>query len=219
MSFLLRDLSFQARRRHAFRILKLCCLVVTLPQNMPPVLTMDLMGSSVSAGAFDLCLRLVQTYVLSNELSNQAFFSKQTLDTVRIAVADAGVFFVTPSFDVWKDFGGPRHNEFLTRICSSYHKLLVERRKACESYYVKCNKTNRQSQIERGRGDAAAGIFASATLGSKEGETEAAKKSIKKSSVKRGSSSKSSTTNKPSSSMKKQKSDTDDDLGLVHRLR
>ena len=98
------------------------------------------------------------------------------MDTVRSAVADAGVFFVMPNFDKWKDFCGPRPHEFVTRIRSGYHKLLVERRKACESYYVSCNKANRQTQIERGRGDASvAGSSASATLGDKEGGTEAAK--------------------------------------------
>ena len=59
ISFLLRDFRLQARR-HFFRIFKLCCLVVALQRKMSPAVTIDL---NCSAGAFDLCRRLVQTYV------------------------------------------------------------------------------------------------------------------------------------------------------------
>ena len=85
----------------------------------------------------------------------------QTLDAVRKAAADAGSFFGTPNFDVWKNFCGPRPNEFVTPLRSSFHKLVLERRKACENYYIGCNKANRQTQIKRSREDtAAAGISA-----------------------------------------------------------
>ena len=133
----------------------------------------------------------MQTQVLSAGYSIQAFFLAQTLDTVRSAVADAGAFFVTPNFDVWKDFCGPCPDLFVTRVRSGYHKLLIERRNGCESNYVSCSKANRQTLIARGRGDAAAGSSTCATLGNKDGETEAAKNAIKKRSVKRGSSIKS----------------------------
>ena len=64
LSISLQDFSSQARR-HVFRTIKLCCLVVAIPRNIPPAVAIDLSGSALNAGAFDLCLRLVQTFLLS----------------------------------------------------------------------------------------------------------------------------------------------------------
>ena len=58
MSFLLRNFSFQARF-HAFCIFKFCCLVIALSQNLPAV-TIDIKGSAIDSGVFDLCLLVVR---------------------------------------------------------------------------------------------------------------------------------------------------------------
>ena len=98
---LLRDFSFRARPE-VCRVLKLCCLVVGLPRVNYPQVTFDLSGSLLSKTAFECCLRLVQSCELSAGYEHQLFFTDVTLDAVRCAIADAGVFYVSPGYDIWK---------------------------------------------------------------------------------------------------------------------
>ena len=151
--------------------------------------------------------------------SNQAFFSVQFLDSVSKATIDAGTFFVTPNFDVWKNFPGSRPNEFVSLLRSYYHKFVLERRKACEGCYIDCNKDYRQTQKARSRRDAAAGRLASAMLIDKDARSETAKSVTRKNSVKRGNGSIGSSTSKSSLSKKKQKPYEMCDPDVVHRIK
>ena len=75
------------------------------------------------------------------------FFTEFTLDAVRDAIASAGVFFVTPGYDVWKDVCDPGVASFVSLSRKAYSTYLLERRKSYEHHYVECNKANRLASV------------------------------------------------------------------------
>ena len=129
IQYLLRDFSFQARPE-VCRVLKLCCLVVGLPRSLYPQMSFDLSGSSLGEAAFQCCLRKVQTYVLNAGYEHQLFFTDLTPDAVRNAIADAGVFYVTPGFDIWKNYCDPVVESFVADYQKLYCSFVLERRKS-----------------------------------------------------------------------------------------
>ena len=142
VEYLHRDFSFRARPE-VCRVLKLCCLVAGLPHVSYPRVTFDLSGSSLSEAAFECCLRLVQFCVLSAGYEHQLFFTDVILDAVRCAIADAGVFYVNPGYDVWKNYCDPTLDSFIAGYQKLYCSYLLGRREASEKYYVDSNKANR----------------------------------------------------------------------------
>ena len=146
---LLRDFSFHARPE-VCRVLKLCCLVIGLPRVVYPQVSFNLSGSSFSESAFQCCLRLVQSYVMSAGYEHQSFFTDSTLDAVRSAIADAGVFQVTPGYDIWKIYGDPVVESFIADYQKLYCSFLLERRESSERYYVECSKANRLARVNVG---------------------------------------------------------------------
>ena len=91
--YLVRDFNFQARV-HLFRVFRLCCLIVGMPESVHPSVSMNLSGCAFSAETLRDCFLLVQSYILSWGYSHQSFFVENTLDAVHEAVANAGTFYV-----------------------------------------------------------------------------------------------------------------------------
>ena len=149
VKYLLRDFSFRARPE-VCRVLKFCYLVVGLPHVSYSRVTFDLSGSPLSEAAFECCLRLVQSCVLSASYEHQLFFTDVTLDAVRCAIADAGVFYVTPGYDVWKNYCDLAVDSFIAGYQKLYCSFLLGRRKASEKYYVDSNKANRLARVNAG---------------------------------------------------------------------
>ena len=147
--YLVRDFSFQARV-HLFRVFKLCCLIVGMPESVPPPVVIDLSGCALDARAFRDCLLLVQSYILSWGYSHKAFFVDSTLDAVRGAVDTAGVFYVSPDFDLWSGLSSEGLEEFLTQYRSYYREFLLEQQKSFECRYIGLNKMNRESRSRQG---------------------------------------------------------------------
>ena len=146
VQYLLRDFSFQARH-HVCRVLKLCCLVMGSSCGVQPQVSLDLGGSKIGEEIFQDCLRLVQSYVLSPGYFPRLFFTESTLGAVRDAIASAGVFFVTPGYDVWKDVCDPGVASFVSLGRKAYGTFLLERRKSYEHHFVECNKANRLARV------------------------------------------------------------------------
>ena len=71
--YLVRDFSFQARA-HLFRAFKLCCLIIGVPERVPPSVVIDLSGCAFSMEAFRECLLLVQSYIFSWGPAHQSYF-------------------------------------------------------------------------------------------------------------------------------------------------
>ena len=114
-----------------------------MPESVPPPVTMDLSVCAFDAGAFRDCLLLVQSYILSWGYSHYSFFVDSTLDAVREAVDTAGVFYVSPDFDLWSGLSGEGLEEFLTQYRPYYREFLLEHRNSFECRYVSLNKMNR----------------------------------------------------------------------------
>ena len=106
-----------------------------------------LSGSSLGEGAFQCCLLLVQSYVLSAGYEQQLFFTDVTLDAVRCAITDAGVFFVTPGYYIWKSYCDPVVDSFITDYQKLYCLYLLGRRKSSDKYQMDSNKTNRLVRV------------------------------------------------------------------------
>ena len=151
MAFLLGDYSFQSRH-NVLRIFKLCCLIVSSGRSRYPSVLLELPGSALDQKAVDNCVRMVQSYVLSPGYVPKLFFTDLTLDAVRSAVEDAGVFYVTGDFDVWKNVCGSGFAAFLSTVSASFSKVLSRRREAEEKEYTEWNRANRQTQIDRRAG-------------------------------------------------------------------
>ena len=148
VEYLLGDFSFQSRER-LMRIFKLCCLTIETLDVVYPSVSISLSGSSLREDALQNCIKLVQSYVLSPGYCHQRFFTGQTMDAVRAAVDEAGVFLVCGEINLWKDFVGPTYDSFVSSHNESCHKLLLQRRKEYEAHYVDCNKTNRLARMDQ----------------------------------------------------------------------
>ena len=148
VSWLLRDFGFQARV-HACRVLKLCVLITGRPRECYPSVTFDLSGSRLAERKFRECLLLVQSYVLSPGYAHKCFFTDPTLDAVEEAIADAGVFYVAPNFDLWAEFCGGIAEAFASRYRNLYDTFLLERRQSFESHYIDLNKSNRLARAQQ----------------------------------------------------------------------
>ena len=72
----------------------MCCLAVRTLDVSYPSVSISLSGSSLVESAMQNCIKLIQSDVLSEGYSHQAFFTGQTMEVVRAAVDEAGVFFV-----------------------------------------------------------------------------------------------------------------------------
>ena len=131
MAFLLGDCSFQSRH-NVLRIFKLCCLIVSSGRSRYPSVLLELPGSALDQKAVDNCVRMVQSYVLSPGYVPKLFFTDLRLDAVRSAVEDAGVFYVTGDFDVWKNVCSSGFAAFVPAVSTSFSKVLSRRREAEE---------------------------------------------------------------------------------------
>ena len=76
-------------------------------------------------------------------------FTCQTLDAVRSAVDQAGVFFVCGEINLWRDFVGPTYDSFVAAQRDLCVRLLLQRRKQYECHYIECNKLNRLARNEQ----------------------------------------------------------------------
>ena len=151
MEYLVQDFSFQSRTR-LLRIFKLCCLAIKTPDVVYPSVSISLSGRTLWEDALQNCIKLVQSYVLSQDNSNQCFFTGQTMDAVRAAVDQSGVSFVCGEIDLWKDFVGPTYTSFVSSQRDLCNSLLLQRRKEYEIHYIECNKINRLAQVEQSAG-------------------------------------------------------------------
>ena len=114
-----------------------------------PYVSISLSGKTSREDALRNCIRLVQSYVLSRGYNYRRFFTGQTMDAVRAAVDQSGVFFVCSEIDLWKGFVGPTYTSFVSvqrDLCSS---LLLQRPREYEIHYIECIKVNRLARIEQ----------------------------------------------------------------------
>ena len=101
--YLLRDLGFLSRHQ-LLRVFKLCCVVAEVPSSHSLAVSLDLAGFALDAECFQTCVQLVQSYILSVGCSHKPFSTDQALIVVKKAISNAGVFFGTSDFNMWKDF-------------------------------------------------------------------------------------------------------------------
>ena len=104
-------------------------------------------GCKISEGAIEDCLRLVQSYVSIPGFCPQSFFTESTLGAVRSTIDSAGIFVVTPAYDVWKDDCDSGVDSFVVQCRTSYDEYLSKRRKSYEQHYVDYNRMNRLSRV------------------------------------------------------------------------
>ena len=149
IEYLMQDFSFQSRI-HLLRVFKLCCLAVRTLDVCYPSVSISLSGSSLVESAMQYCIKLIQSYILSEGYSHQAFFTGQTMEAVRAAVDEAGVFFVCGEINLWKDFVGATYSSFVSAQRNLCLKLVLQRRKEYESHYIECNKINRLARLDQG---------------------------------------------------------------------
>ena len=95
------------------------------------------------------CIKLIQSYVLSEGYSHQAFFTGQTMEAVRGAVDEAGFFFVCGEINLWKDFVGATYSSFVSAQRDLCLKLVLQRQKEYECHYIDCNKINRSARLDQ----------------------------------------------------------------------
>ena len=107
----------------------------------------------------------MQSYVLSLGIVHVCFFTESTLAAVRDAIASAGIFFVTPGYDVWKDVCDPGVASFVSLSRKAYDTNLLERRKSYEHHYVECNKANHLARVNAAT--SASDACSSSSMGSK----------------------------------------------------
>ena len=103
VQFLLRYFGFQSRT-HILRLFKICCLIVGTPDSDPPSVTIDLNGSTLNQVMVQNCVLMVQSHVLCSGFNPQLFFTGSLLNAIQVAIANAGVFFVSGNVDRWKNF-------------------------------------------------------------------------------------------------------------------
>ena len=145
VQFLLRDFGFHSRT-HVFRLFKICCLLVGTQDSNPPVVTIDLSGSSLDQSIVQDCILIVQSHVLGSSFNLQLFFSGSLLLAVQNAIANSGEFFVGAGVDVWEGLRLCDVSAFVGRYRPLHKNNLAERRKSCEAYYMECNKANRSAR-------------------------------------------------------------------------
>ena len=179
VQFLLWDFAFQSRT-HVFRLFKICCLVVGLPDSSLPAVTIDLGGSALSPAMVQDCVLMVQSHVVNPSFNPRLFVSASLLVAVREAIAEAGIFFRVADFDMWKDFCSGDMESFVGHYRSLYHKYLLGRRKDYDTFYVESNKANRRSREIQYSSSTEAGSAASSVVGSKKASSKiASSKSVK----------------------------------------
>ena len=81
VQFLLRDFGFQSRT-NILRLFKICCPFVETPYSNPPVVTTDLIGSTLDQVMVQYCVLMVQSHVLGSSFNPQLFFSGPLLNAV-----------------------------------------------------------------------------------------------------------------------------------------
>ena len=148
IEYLMQDFSFQSRAQ-LLRVFKLCCLAVKTLDVAYPSVSTSLSGSSLVEGALQNCIRLIQSYVLSEGYIHQAFFTVQRMEAVRAAVDDAGVFFVCGEIDLWKDFVGATYSSFVSAQRDLCLSLVLQRRKEYECHYIESNKINQLARLDQ----------------------------------------------------------------------
>ena len=140
---LTQDFSIQSLS-HVLHVFRLCCLAVRSPEVFCLSVSISLSGSSLREDAVQNCVRLIQSYVLSPGYIHQSFFTGQTLNAVRFAVDEAGVFFVCGEINLWKDFDGPSYDLFVSAQRDLCVTLLLQRRKELEVRLVVQERNQRR---------------------------------------------------------------------------
>ena len=67
----------------------------------------------------------------------------------KVAISNAGVFYVAPNFDLWANFCGGSVSDFISHYSQLYGAFLLARRKSCETQYVEMNKANRLARAQQ----------------------------------------------------------------------
>ena len=216
--YLLNDFSFRSRC-HVLRNFKLYCLVVGEPHREYPSFSVNLSGCGLRRTCLQLCLRSVQTHILSADYCHQSFFTEHTLALNRSAISTAGVFFIGTDFNVWADLSGPGVDSFIDSFCRFFYDFLEERRRAGGEYYTECNRLNRLAQVDQGSRTSSVVRSTSSSAGKEKDEvasTTSTKRSSK--SVEKGECSSKGKTPK-ASQKKKNPQPQDKDLEVFHKLK
>ena len=126
---------------------------------------------------------------------------------------------------MWKRFCGSLFEAFVPDHHTRWLKLLLERRRTCESYYIKCNEANRRAQRERNAGASESKSALATVIQSEKEEASVSQSRTLKSSAERKAGGKagvfSSTVGvKPVAAKKYEKdSEKNKDLDVYHRIR
>ena len=113
MSHLLSDYSFLARKTLC-QVFKLCCLVAIKPCKSFPVEEIDLVDCEVPKLTVLSCVRGVQSWVLSSNSKQKAFFTKHTMERVRDTISGSHAFIASSSFNPWERISNDGRGVFVT---------------------------------------------------------------------------------------------------------
>ena len=158
---------------------------------------------------------------MSAKYGHRLFFTDLTLDAVRGAIAKAEVFFITPGYDIWKDFCDPFMDSFFAKNMKLYCAFLVERRESSESYYVDCNRAIRFARANVGTsGSETSSTLSFVTKWSTSGAA-LSRVAVPVTSASKKEGEKSGPSKKPKSSEKNQNksSKEDKDPDVVHKMK
>ena len=147
-----------------------------------------------------------------------AFFTDPTLDAVEEAIADAGVFYVAPNFDLWTEFCSGIAEAFACRYQGLYDAFLQGRRQSFETYYSDLNKSNRLARALQGTSVVATSGGNVSVSAKGKGSSQRAGSAGKSSSSKEATTS-SSPQKKNKKKPKKVKDSADEDPEVFHKLK
>ena len=143
MGYLLKDFAFQSRH-NLLRVFKLCCLIVAGRTRVVPDVNLEVAECQVPQEVVRSCVRIVQSFVLSEGYQHQHLFTSSTLDQVREDISGASAFMGSSYYSPWESILGDGVEEYIGHIRSRYAKHLSQKRKECDSFYEESNKVNRQ---------------------------------------------------------------------------
>ena len=143
VSYLLGDYSFLARK-NLCRMFELCCLVVLKPRQKQPDVDLDLSDCAVPYWTITSCISGVQSFVLSLNYKQKAFFTKHTMDSVRNAIDGARDFMNLASYDPWERICCGGQESFVARYLELFDAFLSRKKGESHSALRRANKRERK---------------------------------------------------------------------------
>ena len=132
---LLSDYSFLSRKALC-RVFKMCCLVVLKPCSHFPVVDIVSAHCEVPDWVVATCVCGVQSSVSSADFKLSTFFTKFTMNEVRVSIDAAQTFMSQADFDTWAGICGGGQAAFLERYTDLFNAARVNRKRSGVSQQV-----------------------------------------------------------------------------------